>query len=611
MAFDDTKSPGDLIDSNEYNNLIQDLKSHAARHKDGGVDELGVAELDGSSGSDGQFLQTDGATLSFASIQGGMTDAERQAFNDVVAAIARNEFANNLNDLNFDGGLFTVYRNSSEFQSTSNVNLKTLDSGDAQGTAELSLEGLFDVSTASFTKGLDVGDVPVSPHGLAFNGDGTKLFVAGGFSKLFEYTLSTGFDVTTADLTQTFDVSSQDGRARGVAFNNDGSKMFIVGNSNDNVYEYDLSTAFATTTASFTQSFDISSENALPSGVKFNLDGSKMFVVGTGGFNNPVDKVYEYSLSTGFDISTASFTQSFDVSSEDSNPIGIAFNNDGSKMFISGQSNAKLFEYDLSTSFDVSTASLTQSFDVSSQDDRPRGLAFNGDGSKIFVSGGDDNLLLQYSMGTQEFDVSTASFTDSFDVSSQEGTPAGVAFNDNGTKMFVTGRFNLNVYEYSLVTAFDVSTASFTQSFDISSQVGGPDSLAFNDNGRKMFIVGNIGIPSNVSEYDVGSGELVSSGNLTLNSKNLSKQENGGFSSPPSSVVVSQNANLPNNTDITYTVRDGNGNTVTLTQSDVDTQVDTSNFTSTTVEADVNMSQSRTNNDATPVSDDVMLHLSQ
>jgi hypothetical protein len=68
---------------------------------------------------------------------------------------------------------------------------------------------------------------------------------------------------------------------------------------------------------------------------------------------------------------------------------------------------------------------------------------------------------------------------------------------------------------------------------------------------------------------------------------------------------------LPSNTDITYTVRDGDSNTKTVTQSDVDKQVDVSNFNSTVVEVDVNLSQSTANNDKTPVSDDVMLHFSE
>jgi hypothetical protein len=39
-------------------------------------------------------------------------------------------------------------------------------------------------------------------------------------------------------------------------------------------------------------------------------------------------------LSSGFDVSSASFVDSFSVSAQDTAPTGIAFNADGTKMFI-------------------------------------------------------------------------------------------------------------------------------------------------------------------------------------------------------------------------------------------------------------------------------------
>jgi hypothetical protein len=42
-----------------------------------------------------------------------------------------------------------------------------------------------------------------------------------------------------------------------------------------------------------------------------------MFVVGSSG-----DDVNEYALSTGFDVSTASFTDAFSISAQETNPTG-------------------------------------------------------------------------------------------------------------------------------------------------------------------------------------------------------------------------------------------------------------------------------------------------
>jgi len=73
-----------------------------------------------------------------------------------------------------------------------------------------------------------------------------------------------------------------------------------------------------------------------------------MFIVGQ---NN--HKVFQYSLTTGFDISTAAYTgKSFSVS-EDSNPEGIEFYPDGTQMFIVGEANNNIFQYSLTTAWDI------------------------------------------------------------------------------------------------------------------------------------------------------------------------------------------------------------------------------------------------------------------
>ena len=94
--------------------------------------------------------------------------------------------------------------------------------------------------------------------------------------------------------------------------------------------------------------FSVSGQEITPTGIAFNNDGTKMFIVGSN-----KDEVNEYTLSTGFDVSTASFVDSFSVSGQEDTPVGMAFNNDGTKMFIVGYGGRDVNEYTLSTGFDV------------------------------------------------------------------------------------------------------------------------------------------------------------------------------------------------------------------------------------------------------------------
>lgn len=251
------------------------------------------------------------------------------------------------------------------------------------------------LSGASFTQSFSIAAQETAPQAVRFSANGTKMFVLGGAGQdVNEYTLSTGFDVSTASFVDSFSVSAQDTAPTGMAFNTDGTKMFIVGNIGDAVYEYTLSTGFDVSTATYSQSFSVTSQEINPLGLSFNIDGTKMFLVGFSG-----QDINEYTLSTGFDVSTASFTTNFSVAVEDSNPRDIAFNTSGTKMFVVGGTGDSVYEYTLSTGFDVSTAAFVDSFSVATQDTVPQSITFSTVGTKMFVVGATGDAVYQYSTG--------------------------------------------------------------------------------------------------------------------------------------------------------------------------------------------------------------------
>ena len=171
--------------------------------------------------------------------------------------------------------------------------------------------------------------------------------------------------------------------------------MFIAGNQNDSVFEYTLTTAWNVSTASFVDSFSVASEGSSPSDLIFSKSGEKMFVTDNNG-----DEVNEYTLSTAWDVSSASFEDALDISNEELFPTGIAFSKSGKKMFIAGGHGDDVSEYTLTTAWDVSTASFVDSFSVASQDTNPTGIAFSKSGEKMFIAGNDKNRVYEYTLAT-------------------------------------------------------------------------------------------------------------------------------------------------------------------------------------------------------------------
>ena len=185
----------------------------------------------------------------------------------------------------------------------------------------------------------------------------------------------------------------------GLEFNNDGSKMFVLFDGNggpsitDDVSEYNLTSAFDISTASYVQKISVSNREIYPKGLAFNNDGTKFYV--TGGHQ---DKVNEYNLTSAFDLSNWSYGPIFGVNAQDNSPSGIAFNNDGTKMYVAGYAQDNVNEYNLTSAFNVNTASYVQDFSVYAQDNIPLGIAFNNDGTKMYVVGGDGDDVNEYSL---------------------------------------------------------------------------------------------------------------------------------------------------------------------------------------------------------------------
>ncbi len=263
--------------------------------------------------------------------------------------------------------------------------------------------------------------------------------------------------------------------------------------------------------ATFVDSFDVSTQDTQPRGIAFNNNGTKMFIVGDQG-----NDINSYTLSTGFDLSTATFDDingdgsGFDISGQDLTPLYIKFNNDGTKMFVSGNTGKDINSYTLSTGFDLSTATFDDingngtGFDISDQDVQTRGIAFNNDGTIMFYLGNSAYDINVYTLSTG-FDLSTATFNDingdgsGFDISGQVTVPRGITFNNDGTKMFIVSDLGNDISEYTLSVGFDLtSTVTHVGKFVVTDQETNPQGIAFNTTGTKMFIVGNAGDDINI-----------------------------------------------------------------------------------------------------------------
>ena len=356
----------------------------------------------------------------------------------------------------------------------------------------------WDLSTITYSsKSLVVGDYETNCTAVAISDDGTRLFFTGySYDTVWSCTLSTPYDLATAtiDVRKAY-VGTQDTAPTGVFFGDSGTKMYVMGSTTDTIYQYTLSTAWNTNTAVYaSKSLTVTTIDANPVGLFFRDNGTRLYV--TGIVN---DIVFSYTLSTAWDIATAvsdysvkSFSVATQVAASTFENVFIGDN--GTKMYAlsgSGATTDTIYQYTLATAWDISTASYaTKSFSVNTQETSTTGMYFKDDGTALYIVGQTNDTVYQYTLSTA-WDISTASYASkSKAVGTEETAPTGLFLGDSGTKMYVTGSTGDDVNQYSLSTAWDVSTATFVR---VSAAVGdsAPQDVFFKEDGTRMYIIGS------------------------------------------------------------------------------------------------------------------------
>jgi hypothetical protein len=231
--------------------------------------------------------------------------------------------------------------------------------------------------------------------------------------------------------------------------------------------------------------------------IVFKPDGTKMYHQ-TGTFN--ADSIYEYTLSTAWDISTASSTgQSFNLyaaSFSSRSPQGLEISSDGTKLYSLDDDLNAIYQLDMSTAYDLSTVSYNSVAKTGLDTDgaaSAKGFCIGSSGTKLYIVDAVDDLVYQYTLSTA-WNISTASYDSiTCDISglSADPFPTSIRFNNAGTKFFILSTETDAIHLFSLSTAWDLSTASSDGTSWTITQPASPNTTGFNfgDSGEKFYII--------------------------------------------------------------------------------------------------------------------------
>ena len=377
-------------------------------------------------------------------------------------------------------------------------------------------------------------------RGLVFNSDGTIAILLTGDSTnwyLWKFSLDEPYIMSTATRTQTQQINdTYTGTSLGpLRVTSDGTTFHFV-DTNDRLYQvvfttgWDLSSSYTETI--ITSVCDPSTVGYTFTG-NFNGDGTKYYcVLDTG------TAIKVFNLTTAYDLSSG-VTAGTDITSISGNGFASIrdsnFSSDGSVFFIH-DANKPFSSVELTTAYDLTTLDWTtldtsnykpvvgnigpdtlgnDYFMVVSSSTKTRIFHLDHGVSSVFVDGGPTTSLSSYE---PEF-ASKILYPDPLGNANPLDTTMqtmDILFNADGTEFF---KFNFDnnylgddvvrILKYNLTTAYDLSTASYNTTTNVTLQdyVNNPQSVNISLDGKTLTVmaVGNSYVTQYTTAYSFGN----------------------------------------------------------------------------------------------------------
>jgi hypothetical protein len=226
----------------------------------------------------------------------------------------------------------------------------------------------------------------------------------------------------------------------------DGTRMYYTTNNFSDCRSHDLATPFDVSTAVVDYNRSLPVDITSPAAVRFKADDGTMFFI----LDDGDQTIYPFTCDP-WDVSTGTFPdERLDTSSEGSSSFGFFIKPEGDKIFVLKASSNTVYQYDLSTPWDLDTGSYgSKSFSVASQTTQPYDITFTADGKTMYVAATDGDKFYEYTLSTA-WDISTASYASNLaSYASEDGHMSGICLTNNGRDLICSGSINDKIYRYS------------------------------------------------------------------------------------------------------------------------------------------------------------------
>ena len=198
------------------------------------------------------------------------------------------------------------------------------------------------------------------------------------------------------------------------------------------------------------------------------------------------------------------------------NPRGNCFGDSGNYLYITGHASPYLERKALANPYDITNVSASTTKNTIGFGWAGQGIELKSDGSLVFIVESANVRIMSLSTNYDITSMSSSVTTVSLAVTDDDGHTiaglTGIRFKPDGTKVFVSYRVSNTpkVAEFSLSTAWDLSTKSFVSSLNIADKLGYYSSgvyayvagLDWNSDGSRLYVA-SIHVEVTIGEVQV------------------------------------------------------------------------------------------------------------
>jgi sugar lactone lactonase YvrE len=363
-------------------------------------------------------------------------------------------------------------------------------------------------------------------YGLRFSPDGLNLYLVDS-RRVTQWKLTVPWVLSSASNKPYATLNTEGGMGFfnlfGLAFKYDGTKMYPM---RDAVLgEYTLSTAWDISTATYVTEETISPTGS-PYDVEWSYNGNYLYLVTS-------TTIYQYDVfsavgaSGRWDVSSIGSTSPTTVTTGSWKTIRVS---DDGNLSYWAQTPGTIDVYELSTPYDLTTRTLKASIGVGSGNTLGHGSLFDG-GSKVVWGQGSPSILRSANLGVANaaYDSSAVTFNE-LDVSSIATSWRDIVVKEDGTRMWATTATSDIVQQWNLSEAYNVASATTNGSFYIGSQESVTNSIFWSANGAIFYAGGNGGT---IYKYETTAPWDINFASYTSESKLLGGGAVYSFVIPP------------------------------------------------------------------------------